>query len=96
MNMNQKTVQAKPATLRDVLSAINGRTRGAYSLRAKKNDWNEVVISLRGCIDGRMVTLAEGFIDCGHTAESRQDAYAEALALANAYMAEAQAVEVTA
>lgn len=88
MNMNQQTVQAKPATLREVLSAINGRTRGAYVLGAKKNEYNELVVTLFEVVAGRRYQRAQGFIDLGHTTESKQDAYAEALCTASIYLRE--------
>lgn len=67
------------------IKALNGLTRGAYRVTVKKSaEWNEITVTLRENTMTRPV--ATGFVDCGHTSDSRREAAAEVRDLVRAYL----------
>lgn len=90
--MNGQTVTAKPARLADVLEAINTQVCGSYALRAKADrGTREIIVTLYRIEGTKREQQAQAFIDYGHTADSRQDAYHEALCTAARYIREVNA-----
>lgn len=74
-------------TIKQTLSAINGRTRGAYVVTAKRvAELNEIIVTLWEVVGGYRYHRATAYIDCGHTREDRHLACGDALQQAAAML----------
>lgn len=69
--------------LRKNIEALNRQTRGSYRVTiAVSAQWNEITVTLR---DGHAI-IAKGYVDRGHTKESRMDAAQELRGLVRVYL----------
>lgn len=73
------------ANLTATVKTLSGIKRGSYHVTIKQDsDWNEVQVRLWE--SGNRNPIATGFIDRGHTNESRFEAAAETRATVRAYL----------
>lgn len=75
----------KGANLMATVRTLNGLTRGSYKVTITQDaEYNEVQCRLRDSTRGN--PIATGFIDRGHTKESRYEAAEELRGLVRAYL----------
>lgn len=74
------------ANLTKTIKALNGIERGSYRVSIyNDNNWNEIQVRLKNG-PGSRGAIASGYIDKGHTAQSRNKAAQDVRSLVRAYL----------